>query len=114
MEIQNTPKLGLGLPSPALISQDTVRDTPNRHNMQSRAKSIAQSVIEHHIIPTLKLNTPNNKLNHGYASSVQTLKIKEISSKIQANPEVWLVNATIDIDENTNPYFQDQSSTTTL
>ena len=56
-------------------------------------------------MPTLKRNTPNKKINHGYASSSQDLQIKELLSKIQANTESWLSNATIDIDENTNPYF---------
>ena len=105
MDIQNTPTLRLGLPSPDIIFQDDVEDTPNRYNLQSRSQSTAQSVIEPHLMPTLKMNTPNNKLNHGYVSSSQALQIKKLSSKIQANPEAWLANATIDIDENTNPYF---------
>ena len=56
-------------------------------------------------MPTLKMNTSDNKLNHRYASSAQAPQIKELLSKIQASPESWLTNATIDIDENTNPYF---------
>ena len=98
MDIQNTLTLGLDLPSPSIISQDYVEDTPDRYNLQSRAQSIAKSIIEPHLMPTLKLNTPNKKLNHGYASAYQALQIKELSSKIQANPEACLANAIIDID----------------
>ena len=78
MDIQNTPTLRLGLPSPDIIFQDDVEDTPNRYNMQSIAQSITQSIIEPHIMPTLKLNTPNNKLNQKYSSSAQALQIKEL------------------------------------
>ena len=53
----------------------------------------------------LQLSTPNRKLNHGYSSAAQAPQLKELSSKIQASPEVWLSNATIDMNENTNPYF---------
>ena len=49
-------------------------------------------------MPTLKLNTPNNKLNHGYVSAAQEIQIKELLSKIQANPEAWLSNSNIYID----------------
>ena len=78
MEIQNTPTLVLGLPSRAIISQDDVEDTPNCYNMQSISQSITQSIIEPHIMPTLKLNTPNNKLNQKYSSSAQALQINEL------------------------------------
>ena len=105
MEIQNTPTLGIGLPSLAIIYPDDEEDIPNSYNLWSRAQSITQSVIEPHLIPTLKLNTPNRRLNHGYASAAQALQIKELFSKIQANPGALLANATIEIDENTNPYF---------
>ena len=53
----------------------------------------------------LKLNTLNNKLNHGYASASQELQVKELLSKIQANANAWLANTSIDIDSNTTPYF---------
>ena len=65
-------------------------------------------------MPTPKLNNPNNKLNHVYASASQALQIKELSSKIQANTEAWLSNATIDIDKILSLIFPDQPSTTTL
>ena len=56
-------------------------------------------------MPTHKLSTPNNKLNHGYSSAAQALQIKELSSIIQANNEAFLSNATVAIDESTKPYF---------
>ena len=105
MEIQTTTTIWLILLSLAIISQYDLKDTPNRYNLRSRAQSIAKSVIEPHPMPTLKLNTPNKKLNHRYASAAQAHQIRGLLSKIQANPESWLTNATIDIDENTNPYF---------
>ena len=105
MEIQNTPTLVLGLPSPTIISLDDEEYIPNFYNLKSRKEAIAQSVIETHLMPILRLNTPNNIPNHGYASADQELQIKELSSKIQANHEAWLTNSTIEIDDNTNSYF---------
>ena len=80
-------------------------DIPNIYNLRSRAQEISHSFIEPNIIPNLQLNTPNLKLNHEYASAAQAHQLKELLSKIQANPEAWLANGTIDIDENNNPYF---------
>ena len=73
--------------------------------MRSISQSIAQSVIEPHLMLTLKLNNSNNKLSHVYSSVSRSLQIKELFSKIQANPEAWIANVTIAIDENNNPYF---------
>ena len=95
MDIHNTPTLGLGLHSPDITSQDNVKETINCYNLRPRVQSISQSVIEPHPMPSLKLNTPNNKLNHVYASAAQALQIKEILSKIQANLEAWLANSVL-------------------
>ena len=38
MYIKNTPTLGIGLPSPAIISQDDVEDTQNCYSLRSRAQ----------------------------------------------------------------------------
>ena len=55
-------------------------------------------------MPAISLHIPGGILSHGYSNEAQALQLKDLHMKIQAAPNDFFANTTIDADKDECPY----------